>query len=195
MRIADEIEAHLRANPFDTLPKVRAALGRGNHNAFAAARRRLGLNTVAGKLRLGVKRSDSGCLEWQGPRKAGGYGRIKVNGKNVLVHRLAWEEPNGAIPADMLVLHSCDNPPCCALEHLRVGDHADNARDKVMRGRSARVAGEANPNAKLTEANVANIRRALADGDTVASLARAFGVSRPTISYIRDGKTWRSLCA
>ena len=53
--------------------------------------------------------------------------------------------------------------------------------------------GEANGKAKLTEAQVRDIKARQASGERQADLAREYGVSRPTISNIIRGKRWRRL--
>ena len=80
-------------------------------------------------------RTLNGCLEWMGGTNPDGYGKLYLDGKTVATHRIAWENVNGPIPDGMLVLHSCDNPPCCELTHLRLGTVADNSADMVSRGR------------------------------------------------------------
>jgi hypothetical protein len=94
------------------------------------------LPTVADRLAAGLERKPNGCLEWtRGTVK--GYGRISINNKDILTHRLAWELVNGPIPDGMLIRHFiCDNPPCCDPEHLRPGTIADNSADKVAKGRN-----------------------------------------------------------
>lgn len=53
------------------------------------------------------------------------------------------------------------------------------------------VAGEHNPSAILTEADVATIRRRYSDGAaTQTTLADQFGVSQAEISKIVNGKAW-----
>jgi hypothetical protein len=88
----------------------------------------------------------SDCIEWPHSRTAQGYGRYwdRVKKRRKYVHRKTYEDFNGPIPEGMLVLHSCDNPPCYNPEHLRVGTYSDNAQDREDRGRGrqarARVA-------------------------------------------------------
>ncbi len=72
-------------------------------------------------------------------------------------HRAAWEVTHWPIPDGLFVLHRCDNPPCCDPEHLFLGTDADNTADKVAKGRQAR--GLALPHTKLSDAQVAEIRR------------------------------------
>lgn len=77
----------------------------------------------------------NGCLEWSGVTNRRGYGRLQVQGRMVLTHRLAWELANGSIPEGMNVLHRCDNPPCCDPEHLFLGTQKDNVADMIAKGR------------------------------------------------------------
>src|SRR5690242_6357246 len=75
------------------------------------------------------------CWEWNGARSARGYGKKKIMFRDYTTHRLAYAWANGPIPAGMLVMHTCDNPPCCNPRHLRLGTHLDNQRDKAAKGR------------------------------------------------------------
>ena len=78
------------------------------------------------------------CWTWQRSRNTGGYGVCIHNQQHWLVHRLMcvlhcvenWEylEYN-------IVLHHCDNPPCCNPEHLTIGTHGENIRDAKSKGR------------------------------------------------------------
>lgn len=51
--------------------------------------------------------------------------------------------------------------------------------------------GERQGSAKLTAPQVVQIRKLYADGGTVMGIARAFGVTPPTIRSILSGTTWR----
>lgn len=109
------------------------------HRHYDRLRRSAGPFTtasVAERLAAHLVRKPNGCLEWTGCRDRDGYGRIGFNRKVALTHRVAWELTNGPIPPGMKVLHHCDNPPCCDAEKcLFLGTDADNAADKVSKGR------------------------------------------------------------
>lgn len=66
------------------------------------------------------------------PITGAGYGKHR---NQQYLHRWVWEQVNGPIPEGMVVMHTCDNPPCFLYEHLRLGTIADNNRDKIEKGR------------------------------------------------------------
>jgi hypothetical protein len=61
------------------------------------------------------------CWIWTGATNAKGYGTTQVQGKTWLTHRLAYEVFNGELESGMVVLHSCNTPPCCNPRHLSLG--------------------------------------------------------------------------
>lgn len=63
------------------------------------------------------------------------YGKLKVAGRDVMAHRIAWELSFGHIPHDMQVLHACDQPRCVNPAHLRLGTQAENMIDMYAKGR------------------------------------------------------------
>lgn len=138
-------------------------------------------------------RGPDDCWEWQGAT-AEGYGLFIVWGHPTRAHRVAWEFTHGPIPAGLLVLHSCDNPPCVNPAHLRIGTDADNTADMHARGRAAPKDGEHNGHAKLTAAQVAEIRAQYAAGEkSTIALGREFGVSPSAIGLMLKGATWAAV--
>jgi hypothetical protein len=68
-----------------------------------------------------------------------------------------------------------------------------SATQKPLGSGRTGVRGERNVRAKLTAADVLEIRECYASGITQASLAKVFGVSQPHVSDIVNGKVWRHL--
>jgi hypothetical protein len=136
----------------------------------------------------------SGCHIFIGRKDSYGYAQIKDCGKAVLLHRWIWERHNGAIPDGKHVLHKCDVRCCINPQHLFIGTHQDNMTDKKSKGRAAlnipRGEKHKRPMAKVTEAQVTEIKNLLKRGYRQADIARDFNVSRNLISEIRLGKTW-----
>jgi hypothetical protein len=140
---------------------------------------------------------NGGCWLWSGCIDHFGYGMIRIDGKTVKAHRLSWELRHGPIPITSgyhgtCVLHKCDVPACCNPDHLFLGSMGDNTRDRNAKGRADNRRGALNPNAKLTDDRVAEIR-SLRGIVTQRDLACRFGVSVSNISMIQTGCAWRIL--
>ena len=138
----------------------------------------------------------SDCVEWTGAR-TWGYGVKQFQGKVRRVHRVAYVEHHGLGLEDiegMVVMHTCDNPSCFNVDHLRLGTVADNNADKGAKGRSRGGShpGVSNPVAKLTEHAVRWIRSYHQMGQySQKELAEMFGVTHQTVSLIINRKTWK----
>lgn len=84
----------------------------------------------------------NGCWNFTGAKQRNGYGQLRVNYKRWFAHRLSWTVHHGEIPKDnsyfktMHVLHTCDNPACINPDHLYLGTHSDNMKDRNNRGRT-----------------------------------------------------------
>ena len=151
-----------------------------------------------------VKRlDDDSCWLWMGGVDKDGYGKFsyRVGGKarHARAHRVAVKEFNKS----KVVRHTCDNPPCCNPHHLTSGSQLDNRRDCVRRGRQASSKndnhvwkrrpssmgnGEKSHLCKLTDEQVAEIRKRYVPRKGVGALAREYGVAIQTISRIAIGK-------
>ena len=138
---------------------------------------------------------EDGCQVWTHGKNKAGYGVVKLPAmkKPGLAHRVALELKLGRPIGDGLcALHSCDNPQCCNPSHLREGTHADNVSDKVSKGRQSRLQGGTHGSSKLTEDQVREILR---DGKTLPQqvMSERYDISRPTISDILRGKSWKHI--
>lgn len=135
------------------------------------------------------------CWVWTRATGQWGYGKLRLNKRYCVAHRVSYEMENGPIPAGLLVLHRCDNPPCVRPSHLRLGTSADNTHDMHEKGRAANegALGMANSHAKLTDEQVIEIRERFAHGELRRSLALEFGVGVTAISYIVNGHLWKHL--
>lgn len=136
--------------------------------------------TLAERFWTKVRRTSEGCWEWSLCRNRDGYGifsirRGKLAEVGVLAHRWAYFLTKGTIPADKRVLHKCDNPACCRPDHLFLGTCKDNSVDMVKKNRGP--LGEKHGRHKLTDEQVAELRRQRAAGKNRAEVAREFGIS------------------
>jgi hypothetical protein len=135
------------------------------------------------------------CWIWLGmttnskQSRKGDYGITYVAGRRFLAHRLAYIITHGAIPAGMLVCHSCDNQKCVRPDHLWIGTHRDNMADMVAKGR-----GKSGRQGKLSDDQVREVRRLYAVGGTsYGAIGRRFGVTAAAISHIVRGIAYRRL--
>jgi hypothetical protein len=145
---------------------------------------------IAERLALKSKRAENGCLEWTGAPSNTGYGKLKINGKELLAHRVAYMLRFGAISEAQCVLHKCDNRLCIDTDHHFLGTRVDNNADMVSKGRQAK--GTKNFHARLTEQDVLDIR-SLSEVFSQKELAILFRVGQPLISRIVTRKRWRYL--
>lgn len=137
-----------------------------------------------------------GCWLWHGSLTAPvptGYGQMQFNGRKQLAHRISYQLFCGDIPGNMEVMHICDNRLCVNPAHLRVGSHADNMADMVIKGRSPNNRGEKNPSAKLTREDIGVIRKMYENGQTQAVIARHYMVTRQAIWRVVHQKSWNEV--
>lgn len=143
------------------------------------------------------KDGPNGCWVYSGASDRRGYGRPATwaSGrlKRYYAHRRVYELLVGPIPEGKLVLHRCDNPPCCNPEHLFLGDDRANHADKVAKKRH--TWGELTKRNKLSASQALEVLRAAPRGPYAAEMARALGVSVGTIQSIVARRSWKELSA
>ena len=147
------------------------------------------------------------CWPWTMARDRRGYGRGGTHRGTFLAHRKVYLLSGGS-PAPV-VMHLCNNPPCCNPAHLRGGTQAENVAYTAKSGRhafhvnpdapargarhgrhthpEATARGEGSGTHKLTEAQALAI---MARPESAAALAREFGVTDTTVLAVRNGRTW-----
>lgn len=138
-----------------------------------------------------------GCWFWTAGTSKRGYGMFRVRpgtDGGVAAHRFAYEESNGPIPDGLCACHHCDNPLCVNPSHIFPGTHADNMADRARKGRYRGLQGEDHPAARLTEADVKEIRRLYQAGQRdLSALAERFGVLPHTVYQAATRRTWRHI--
>ena len=106
-----------------------------------------------------LKYEGDDCLFWPFSGGGNGYGRIQWGDKRRYVHQLACEAANGPRPTFYHhAAHECGNGSkgCCNPRHMSWKTRKENEADKLRHG--THQFGERNCQAKLTEANVAELR-------------------------------------
>lgn len=155
---------------------------------------------------------ETGCLEWIAKAvNNGGYGNISAGRAFVglRAHRLVWVlKNNQPIPDGMVIMHSCDNPKCCNIDHLSIGTKKQNTEDMYSKGRESKppthfgedhplrknpslaARGSRNGNSVLNEEKVKEI---FCSDLSLSQLAVLYVVSKSTIHGIKRRKTWRGV--
>lgn len=160
-----------------------------------------------------------GCWIWTGA--AGRYGQLWDGGKVARAHRVVFKLSGRHLPADKELLHTCDIGVCVNPNHLVIGTHLENMADMVGKGRGraptgdthwtrsdrvrareigrrnivrAHGSGEANNNAKVTQAIADQIRITFAAHPqmSMAQLGERFGIGREQTRKIVKGIAWKS---
>lgn len=134
------------------------------------------------------------CWVWTGTLvtgPGGGYGTIQdtrgeLGKRNAFyrTHRAYWMLVKGPIPDGAVLLHRCDNPPCCNPEHIRVGTHMDNIRDAIDKDRFR-------PQSPITIAVASEIKRRAAAGEKAADIARTMGLPGEPVWRVASGRTFK----
>ena len=131
--------------------------------------------------------NDDECWEWMGHLSEDGYARTGGMIVSRLMYVLINKKPLGKLKA----LHTCDNPKCVNYNHIFAGTQLDNMKDMQSKGRERKANGVDLPHSKLDENKVREIRRLVASGLSMASVARMYGVAATSIHKIVSGRSWR----
>lgn len=123
-------------------------------------------------------------------------GNISISGVpkryDVLVHRLvAYQKYGNAIYDDGICVRHLDGDPLdFSDDNIEIGTHSQNMMDipEAIRQRSAKTA--ASYKRKFSDNDIRDIRLLKANGTTLKYLCEMYNVSKSTMSYIINKKTY-----
>jgi len=138
------------------------------------------------------KNPTSGCWEWTGDTNPKGYPQVVVKrrgevspfddtGWTLSIGRLLRDFYGSPVPYDKILRRLCGNRKCVR------PDHGVLACDSPL---PTHARGSKHGRAKITEAQVKDIRDRVSAGEKAASVAAALGVTRGYVSKIINGKIW-----
>lgn len=97
----------------------------------------IAMNELHPRLRPFVVGTENGCWLWTRSTTKG-YGKIRLNGAQILVHRLAYESAVGPIPDGLTIDHLCRVRGCVNPAHLEAITRGENTlRGETISARNA----------------------------------------------------------
>lgn len=123
--------------------------------------------------------AETPCILHKGCTLPNGYGQVRREGKTWLAHRWAAHIAHG--PSSQVVRHKCDVRACIEPTHLEYGTQGQNLSDRKDHGHVYR---------KLDRLNVKDIKTRIERGESLASIARLYGVSDTMVRHIKGGRQW-----
>lgn len=136
---------------------------------------------------------ETGCWNWVKGTDTCGYGIFYPYGAaapKIRAHRYSYMIHKGPIPEGLYVCHTCDNPGCVNPDHLWLGTHTENMRDKERKGRGHDRSGSSNVKAKITEEIALEIYNA--EG-TNKEIGARFGLDHQLVYRIRTKRMWKHI--
>lgn len=136
--------------------------------------------------RVDTKDNNEECWNWKEGTTVGGYGCFIYRGNNIKAHRMAYILSKENIPEGLLVLHLCNNPPCCNPNHLELGDALKNSQYKYKCNRQ---------NMTLTVDQIKEIHKIHEEYPKLTQwqIAEKFKITQGMISMIINGKSWSNI--
>src|SRR5690606_24937774 len=117
---------------------------------------------------------------WRSPQ---GYGRFRINGRQIPAPRAAAIRAGMDVKPGLDVCHTCDNPPCVNPAHLYVGTRSRNLQDMADRGRHPKQNRGGNDWTTIhTDDQVDDWFASHAKGESFKSIARRYGAHPTTVS-------------
>ncbi|HKJ67173.1 MAG TPA: HNH endonuclease [bacterium] len=133
------------------------------------------------------------CWAWNGTKNNAGYPLFSLKGEMVSALRLLYRiYYNRRIPKTWIVSHTCRNNGCVNPNHIYITTRSERTKQAYQNRElvPASQKGEKNPNSKLTEQDIIDIRQRKKEGATHMELAEEYQVTKTTISQIVNRKLW-----
>ena len=135
--------------------------------------------------------NEHGCLLWTASTKGSGYGQIRIEGRIVTAHRVAWVIHNWRpIPRGLDIMHLCEgnydsddntHKRCVNPVHLRAATRKENIQDSHNNNRAQPGPGRGNK--ALSAEQEKRVVALYASGQhSMSEIAIMFNVSGPIIS-------------
>jgi hypothetical protein len=86
--------------------------------------------TILDRLDLYTDKTND-CWLWTSAKTTRGYGHVRVGGRMMPAHRIAYELAYGRIPSGLQVDHKCHTRSCVKLEHLRLVTNKQNQENRA----------------------------------------------------------------
>lgn len=80
-----------------------------------------------------------GCVVCTKSLNGDGYAQVRVDGRQLLIHRIAFELARGPVPAGHEIDHLCRNRACLNPDHLEAVGHDVNIARRVPSPRGCRL--------------------------------------------------------
>lgn len=148
-------------------------------------------------------RWDGNCFVWtRGISIDTGYGSMRcMDGRTRRVHRIIWESVHGLPPHDHFVVHTCLNPACCRIEHLKLETAKERAhravKSRAARAEAVAIATKAPRHKKNQRLSMEVIMGLFDDvtfnGLSVRKAAKKYDCSPSTVMAIKNGEAWNHL--
>lgn len=111
----------------------------------------------------------------------------------IRAHRVIWESVHGEIPDLMQINHIDGVKSNNRLANLELVTARQNIKHALTSGLRLPLAGARNGQSKLTDEQVVEIRRLIAQRVSQTLIAERFGIEQSLVSQIKRGRAWRHL--
>jgi hypothetical protein len=126
------------------------------------------------------------------------YPLFRIDGKQYGAHRVSYAIANGGYIEDNppelpkalwnVVMHGCDNPPCCNPKHLTLGTHQENTRQNMAH---SIIMNDPNYTSRMTNEAIHEIRREAVTWNGMCDMMKKYVVCEITVRRIVKRLSWK----